>query len=409
MTYCDRSKSVKNPTAESQERFLNEPFLCEAAAQAAKLTPADSHFLGGSSIASKKTVVVGMSGGVDSSVSALLLKEQGYHVIGLFMKSWEEEGGVCKASLEYEDVVRVATHLQIPTYSVNLVEEFRKLVFAKFLEELKMGATPNPDILCNREIKFHVFLKKAKDLGADFLATGHYCRLDPEGRLLKGSDPDKDQSYFLHAVKKEAFADVLFPVGHLPKIEVRRIARKAGLATSEKKDSTGICFIGKRDFKPFLSQYIGYQEGDFKKLSGEIVGRHDGAAFYTIGQRKGMGLGGEGDAWFVVGKDILKNEVYVERGADHPALFSDSLTASGFTWVAEAPPSYPYRCTAKIRYRQKDTPCTLLSPQNGISTVLFDTPQRAITPGQSVVFYDGELCLGGARIDAPFRDCQTIT
>ncbi len=347
--------------------------------------------------AAPKTVVVGMSGGVDSSVSALLLKEQGYNVIGLFMKSWEE-GDVCKASLEYEDVVRVSSQLQIPSYSVNLVEEYRELVFATFLNELKIGATPNPDILCNREIKFNVFLKKAKRLSADFLATGHYCRLDSERRLLKGSDPEKDQSYFLHAVKKDAFADVLFPVGHLSKKEVRSLARKAGLATSEKKDSTGICFIGKRNFKSFLSQFIGYQKGNFRRLSGEIVGSHDGAVFYTIGQRKGMGLGGEGDAWFVVGKDISKNEVYVERGADHPALFSDTLIASGFSWVAEPPPAYPYRCTAKIRYRQKDTSCTLHAPENGISTVAFDTPQRAITPGQSVVFYDGDVCLGGARI-----------
>jgi tRNA-uridine 2-sulfurtransferase len=350
---------------------------------------------------SSKTVVVGMSGGVDSSVAAFLLKEQGYKVIGLFMKSWEEtnEGGGCKASLEYDDVARVCAELQIPSYTVNLVEEYRQRVFAEFLHDLKMGLTPNPDILCNREIKFDVFLKKAKELGADYLATGHYCRLDKDSRLLKGADPEKDQSYFLHAVKNDAFADVLFPIGHLPKKEVRALARKAGLATSEKKDSTGICFIGKRDFKPFLSQYIGYQEGDFRKLSGEIVGRHDGAAFYTIGQRKGMGLGGEGDAWFVVGKDISQNIVYVERGADHPALFSDTLTASRFTWGLAAPSSYPFRCTAKIRYRQEDKPCTLYAPEKGRATVVFDTPQRAITPGQSIVFYDGDLCLGGARIE----------
>lgn len=348
-----------------------------------------------------KTVVLGMSGGVDSSVSALRLKEQGYKVIGLFMKSWEEtdERGVCKASLEYEDVVRVADQLQIPSYSVNLVDEYRDLVFAEFLGDLEKGLTPNPDVLCNREIKFNVFLKKAKELGADFLATGHYCRLDGEKRLLKGTDPEKDQSYFLHAVRKEAFADVLFPIGHLTKKEVRSLARQACLATSEKKDSTGICFIGKRDFKPFLSQYIGYQEGNFRRLSGEIVGRHDGAAFYTIGQRKGMRLGGEGDAWFVVGKDISKNEVYVERGADHPALFSDMLIASNFTWVSAEPPIYPYRCSAKIRYRQEDRPCTLYAAENGRAVIRFDSPQRAITPGQSIVFYDGPVCLGGARIE----------
>lgn len=349
----------------------------------------------------KKTVFVGMSGGVDSSLSAFLLKEQGFNVVGLFMKSWEEsdERGVCKASLEYEDVVKVSDQLGIPCYSVNLIEQYRDLVFAEFLKDLKLGLTPNPDVLCNREIKFHVFLNKAKDLGADFLATGHYSRLDADHRLLKALDPMKDQSYFLHAVKQKAFAQVLFPIGHLPKPEVRKLARKAGLATSEKKDSTGICFIGKRDFKPFISKYLAYQPGDFKKTSGEIVGRHDGAAFYTIGQRKGMGLGGEGEAWFVVGKNIELNEVYVERGADHPALYASSLTASFFTWVAEPPPAFPYRCTAKIRYRQEDRPCTIMPLEEGRATVVFDEPQRAITPGQSVVFYDGELCLGGARID----------
>lgn len=351
---------------------------------------------------SNQTVVVGMSGGVDSSVSAFLLKEQGCKVIGLFMKSWEEsdERGVCKASLEYDDVVRVCEQIQIPSYSVNFVEEYRSRVFAEFLSDLEKGLTPNPDILCNREIKFDVFLKKAQELGGDFLATGHYCRLDAEHHLLTGSDPNKDQSYFLHAVKKQALEKVLFPIGHIPKREVREIARKASLATSEKKDSTGICFIGKRDFKPFLSQYLGYQTGHFRLLNGEVVGNHDGAAFYTIGQRKGMGLGGEGEAWFVVGKDISQNIVYVERGADHPALYAGGLTASKFTWVADEPPSYPYRCTAKIRYRQESKPCTLFAQENGQARVVFDEPQRAITPGQSVVFYNGDICLGGARIDS---------
>lgn len=342
-----------------------------------------------------------MSGGVDSSLSAFFLKEQGYDVIALFMKSWEEadERGVCKASLEYEDVVRVCDQLQIPSYSVNLVEEYRALVFAEFLSDLEKGLTPNPDVLCNREIKFNVFLKKAKELGADLLATGHYCRLDAESCLLKGADPEKDQSYFLHAVKREAFSNVLFPIGHLLKKEVRSLARKTGLATSEKKDSTGICFIGKRDFKSFLSKYLGYKEGNLRRLSGEIVGKHDGAAYYTIGQRKGMGLGGEGEAWFVVGKNITLNEVYVERGGNHPALFADTLLASNFTWVAKEPPTYPYRCKAKIRYRQEEQRCTVFIPENGRAQIRFDVPQRAITPGQSIVFYDHEICLGGARIE----------
>ncbi len=393
--------------ASGSRRLLDPPaspnFLSLAASASATPDPKSGRLLGISQIfnPSRHTVVVGMSGGVDSSVSALLLKRQGYRVIGLFMKSWEEtdERGVCKSSIEYEDVLRVSEQLQIPCYSVNLVEEYRERVFAEFLQDLKDGFTPNPDILCNREIKFNAFLKKAKELGADFLATGHYCRLDEEKRLLKGFDPAKDQSYFLHAVKQEALKSVLFPVGHLPKTEVRKLAEEAGLATSQKKDSTGICFIGKRDFKPFVSGYLGYKEGFFRRLNGEIVGKHDGAAYYTIGQRKGMGLGGEGEAWFVVGKNIEKNEVYVERGADHPALFSTELLASRFTWVAEEPPALPFRCAAKVRYRQEDKPCTLFFLEKGVGKVVFDKPQRAVTPGQSVVFYDGERCLGGARIE----------
>lgn len=342
-----------------------------------------------------KTVVVGMSGGVDSSVSALLLKQQGYRVIGLFMKNWEDpEPGPCKATQEFEDVVRVCDKLEIPYYSVNFVEEYRESVFAQFLADYQAGLTPNPDILCNREIKFKVFLEKALTLGADYLATGHYCRLDDQARLLKGTDPDKDQSYFLHAVKQEAFRKVLFPIGHMHKKEVRALAREHGLATAEKKDSTGICFIGKRDFKPFLSQYIAPKPGHFQTLDGTIVGQHDGAAFFTLGQRKGMGLGGEGDAWFVVGKDLDKNIVFVERGANHPSLFSSALIIRDITWVAEPPAEHPFRCTAKIRYRQQDTACTL----HESGKVEFDEPQRAATPGQSIVFYRDNLCLGGGVI-----------
>jgi tRNA-specific 2-thiouridylase len=346
-----------------------------------------------------KTVIVGMSGGVDSSVSALLLKERGYRVIGLFMKNWEEadERGQCKASLEFEDVVKVCDQLEIPYYSVNFIEEYQNSVFTQFLADIQSGLTPNPDVLCNREIKFKVFLQKAKELGADFLATGHYCRTDGEGRLLKGVDPEKDQSYFLHAVSDKAFSMTLFPIGHLEKREVREIGRQNGLATSEKKDSTGICFIGKRDFKPFLSQYIGIKSGNFETLSGQIVGRHDGCAFYTIGQRKGMGLGGEGEAWFVVGKDHSRNVVFVERGAEHPALFCYSLLADGLSWIKETP-EIPWRGAAKIRYRQADQACTILSLEKGVANIAFDEPQRAATPGQSVVFYQGDLCLGGGII-----------
>lgn len=349
----------------------------------------------------QKTVIVGMSGGVDSSVSAYLLKEQGFRVIGLFMKNWEEtdERGQCKSSREYEDVIKVCEQIQIPYYSVNFVEEYRQSVFSQFLADISAGLTPNPDILCNREIKFKALSQKAIQLGADFLATGHYCRTDGEGRLLKGSDPNKDQSYFLYAVEKNALRSVLFPIGHLRKNMVRDIARKAKLSTSEKKDSTGICFIGKRSFKPFLSQYVGLHPGNFETLSGEVVGRHDGTAFYTIGQRKGIGLGGEGEPWYVIGKNLQRNVVLVERGADHPALFSSQLTADSISWVAESVCTFPFRCTAKIRYRQIDQPCTLHSiDKNGTARVFFDSPQRAVTPGQSIVFYCGELCLGGAVI-----------
>jgi tRNA-specific 2-thiouridylase len=346
-----------------------------------------------------------MSGGVDSSVAAFLLKDQGYRVIALFMKNWEEEDsrGVCQSTQDFQDVVQVCQTLDIPYYSVNFVKEYRDFVFSEFLEKLKKGLTPNPDILCNREIKFKVFLEKAKSLGADFLATGHYCQLDTQWRLCKGADPDKDQSYFLYAVEGRAFQKVLFPVGHLCKKEVRSMARKANLPTSEKKDSTGICFIGKRDFKTFLAPYLGYQPGPLKTLSGALVGEHDGAAFYTIGQRKGMGLGGEGEAWYVVGKDIQQNIVFVERGGSHPALFSSSLLADELAWIQEAP-SFPFRCSAKIRYRQTSQSCTLHPPQEGTIRVVFDEPQRAITPGQSVVFYDGEVCLGGGNIALPLLE-----
>lgn len=344
-----------------------------------------------------KTVVVGMSGGVDSSLSAALLLEQGFRVIGLFMKNWEEQdaAGVCSAQKDYEDALKTADFLKIPFYTINFAEEYRSRVFSSFLADLERGLTPNPDILCNREIKFDVFWEKAKTLSADFLATGHYCRLDEKGHLLKGLDPDKDQSYFLHAVSPKAFQNVLFPVGHLKKQQVRELARHYGLPTAQKKDSTGICFIGKRDFKPFVAKYLGYHPGAFQTLDGTVVGKHDGSAFYTIGQRKGLRLGGEGDAWFVVAKDTAKNIVYVERGADHPALFSSGLLASHFSWQTD---EKPLRCTAKIRYRQQDQECHLEWIDQDTAHVFFACPQRAITPGQSVVFYEKDRCLGGAVI-----------
>lgn len=349
----------------------------------------------------QKTVVVGMSGGVDSSVSALLLKQQGFRVIGMFMKNWEEkdENGLCRSSQDYADVVKVCEQLDIPYYSVNFVKEYQEHVFSHFLDELKSGYTPNPDILCNREIKFKAFLEKALSLGADFLATGHYCRIGPSMELLKGLDPNKDQSYFLYTLRSSILQKVLFPIGHLPKSQVRQLAKEHKLATSEKKDSTGICFIGKRDFKEFTGRYLGYQPGNFETLDGKVVGKHDGIAFYTIGQRKGMGIGGPGDAWFVVGKDIARNAVIIEQGQDHPALYRSELIATDLSWVAEVPPSpLPYLCAAKVRYRQPEQPCIIEKIEDGKAFVRFLAPQRAVTPRQSIVFYQGDLCLGGGMI-----------
>lgn len=356
-----------------------------------------------------KTVVVGMSGGVDSSVTALLLKQQGYRVIGMFMKNWEEkdENGICQSAKEFEDVVRVCDQIGIPYYSVNFVKEYWDNVFAHFIEEFQQGHTPNPDILCNREIKFKVLLNKALELGADYLATGHYCQtmtVDGEAKLLKGKDPGKDQSYFLYAITEKALQKVLFPIGAMHKTEVRKIAKEFDLATSEKKDSTGVCFIGERNFKNFLSQYLETKPGNLETLDGKIIGKHDGVAYYTIGQRKGMAIGGAGDAWFVVGKDIPRNVVYVAQGKNHPALFAPKLVATELTWISpKGAPSLPYRCTAKIRYRQDDQACTIVNIEQGECFVHFDEPQRAITPRQSIVFYDGDVCLGGGLIKTEIK------
>lgn len=352
---------------------------------------------------SSKTVVVGMSGGVDSSVSALLLKQQGFHVIGMFMKNWEEsdENGLCTSSKDFEDVVRVCEQIDIPYYTVNFVKEYWDSVFTHFLEGLNRGLTPNPDILCNKEIKFKVLLEKALEIGADYLATGHYCRKVIAGdqcRLWKGMDPGKDQSYFLYTIRSEILKKVMFPVGDMLKKDLRLFAQEYGLATSCKKDSTGICFIGERNFKSFLQKYIAYQPGKFKTLNGETVGVHDGVAYYTIGQRKGMGLGGEGEPWFVVGKNVQQNVVYVERGISHPALYSDELIACDLTWVADQP-ALPLICRAKIRYRQEDQECIVEQIEDGRVKVRFSVPQRAVTLQQSVVFYDGDCCLGGGVIE----------
>ncbi len=359
---------------------------------------------------SQKTVIVGMSGGVDSSVSALLLKEQGYNVIGMFMKNWEEqdEFGVCQSAKEYADVVKVCEKLDIPYYSVDFVKEYHDNVFKYFVEEYEKGNTPNPDILCNREIKFKVFFEKAMELGADYLATGHYCqKVDSENGplLVKGVDNNKDQTYFLYTMKEEVLDKVLFPIGHLEKSKVRELAKAHDLITHNKKDSTGICFIGERNFKNFLSNYIKSQQGDFRTLENEKVGEHGGVSFYTVGQRKGLGLGGPGEPWFVVDKDVSSNTVFVERGELHPALFTDYLYASELSLVSGDKLPIGKKLYSKVRYRQKDQECTVESYKDGVYKIKFLRPQRAIAPRQSIVFYEVingvNVCLGGAVIDNP--------
>ena len=353
-------------------------------------------------------VIVGMSGGVDSSVSALLLQQQGYDVEGLFMKNWEEDDGTeyCTAKEDFADARQVADKLGIVLHGANFAAEYWDNVFEHFLEEYRAGRTPNPDILCNREIKFKAFLDYALVLGADYIATGHYSRRgeqDNKATLLKGSDHNKDQSYFLHAVGHEELEKTLFPIGDIEKPKVRALAEQHGLATAKKKDSTGICFIGERRFKDFLQQYLPAQPGDILSLQGEPLGRHQGLMYHTIGQRQGLGIGGRADhseaPWYVVGKDLANNVLLVAQGNDHPALFADSLLAGEIYWVAGAPPALPLRCRAKIRYRQADQDCTL-ETAGAQYRVVFDKPQRAVTPGQSVVFYKDELCLGGGVIES---------
>ncbi len=353
-------------------------------------------------------VVVGMSGGVDSSVTALLLKQQGYDVIGIFMKNWDEtdENGVCSADEDAEDVRKVCEQIGIPYYTVNFERQYFDKVFSYFLDEYRRGRTPNPDVMCNREIKFGEFLAKAKSLGADYLATGHYARVERDGsgvtRLLRGVDSNKDQTYFLHQLSQEQLSSAMFPIGDLPKPEVRRIAEEHGLATARKKDSTGVCFIGERNFKQFLSGYLPAQPGPMVDLrSGETKGRHDGLMYYTLGQRQGLGIGGSGNGepWFVADKDLESNILYVVQGESHPRLYSSSLTASGINWIAPELPAGEIRCAAKFRYRQSDQGVTLRLSADGTAEVVFDQPQKAVTPGQAVVFYDGDTCLGGGTID----------
>lgn len=348
-------------------------------------------------------VAVGMSGGVDSSVVAYLLKQKGYDVFGIFMKNWEEkdENGECRSKNDYEDVAKVCEHIGIPYYSVNFCKEYEEDVFSHFLEEIQKGFTPNPDILCNREIKFKALLNKALSLGADFLATGHYASIqDIDGvkALCKGLDTTKDQSYFLYTLKSNLLEKILFPLGNMEKKEVRKIAREIDIPVHSKKDSTGICFIGKRNFKNFLHNYIAYKKGSFIDLEGKALGEHQGSAFYTIGQRKGLGIGGPGDAYFVASKDIKNNTVTLAQGSEHPALFASELTATDISFVGNLPIEFPIRCKAKIRYRQVEQPCTIEKIDGDTIFVCFDEPQRAITLRQSIVFYMENICLGGAMI-----------
>ncbi|MDI7743418.1 tRNA 2-thiouridine(34) synthase MnmA [Lysinibacillus fusiformis] len=359
-------------------------------------------------------VVVGMSGGVDSSVAALLLKQQGYDVIGIFMKNWDDtdENGVCTATEDYDDVIRVCNQIGIPYYAVNFEKQYWGQVFTYFLEEYKAGRTPNPDVMCNKEIKFKAFLEHAINLGADYVATGHYARVvyrDGEYKMLRGIDQNKDQTYFLNLLSQEQLSKVLFPIGELEKSKVREIAMEAGLATATKKDSTGICFIGERNFKDFLSNYLPAKTGKMETINGEVMGTHDGLMYYTIGQRHGLGIGGSGEPWFAIGKDLKHNILYVGQGFHHEKLYSDSIIADKVSWVSNIEKPQEFECTAKFRYRQEDHKVTVRLLENDQVQVLFHQPIRAITPGQSAVFYQGEECLGGGTIEKVFKSGERLT
>lgn len=357
-------------------------------------------------------VIVGMSGGVDSSVSALLLLQQGYMVEGLFMKNWEEDDNdeYCAAAEDLADAQAVADKLGIKLHKINFAAEYWDNVFEYFLAEYKAGRTPNPDIMCNKEIKFKAFLEfAAQDLGADYIATGHYCRrrlIDGKWQLVRGHDQNKDQSYFLYTLSHEHVAKTLFPIGEIDKPDVRKIAEEHELVTHNKKDSTGICFIGERKFKDFLAQYLPAQPGAIETVDGENIGQHEGLMYHTLGQRKGLYIGGSAthgdEPWYVVAKDMDRNVLIVAQGSEHPRLYSEGLIADQLHWVSREPIQQAMRVSVKTRYRQSDIPCTLYPLADDKCKVVFDSPQKAVTPGQSAVFYIDDVCLGGAIIDAYF-------
>jgi len=357
----------------------------------------------------KAKIVVGLSGGVDSSVTALLLKQQGYDVIGLFMKNWEDDDNseYCSSRQDLLDAVSVADTIGIPIEAVNFAREYKDRVFSTFLSEYQAGRTPNPDILCNAEIKFKAFLDHAMRLGADRIATGHYAQvIENNGlfQLLKAADGSKDQSYFLHRLNQTQLSRAMFPLGKLLKTEVRKIAEQHGLCNYAKKDSTGICFIGERPFREFLSAYLPTQPGEMRTPNGKLVGKHIGLSFYTLGQRQGLGIGGDkdssGEPWFVAAKDMANNCLIVVQGHDHPALLSQRLAALDAHWISGSAPTLNHPYAAKTRYRQADAPCQITALSGDQCSVSFEQPQWAVTPGQSVVLYDGEVCLGGAIIEA---------
>ena len=360
-----------------------------------------------------KKVICGMSGGVDSSVSAFILQQQGYQVEGLFMKNWEEDDDTdyCTAAADLADAQAVCDKLGIKLHKINFAAEYWDNVFEHFLSEYKAGRTPNPDILCNKEIKFKAFLEyAAEDLGANYIATGHYVRrrgADDNAQLLRGLDANKDQSYFLYTLSKKQVGQSLFPVGDIEKPIVRAIAEDLGLITAKKKDSTGICFIGERKFKDFLARYLPAQPGNIRTVEGDIIGRHDGLMYHTLGQRKGLGIGGvkgaSEEAWYVVEKDLVNNELIVAQGHDHSALLSTGLIAQQLHWVDRQPIREPLRCTVKTRYRQTDVPCTIEPIDDESIKVIFDEAQIAVTPGQSAVFYLDEVCLGGGIIEQQLK------